>query len=97
MVSTSGKVNLLEILKNLRKVDPDSLVLNFLETEDLIIDNKGGKGNDSESSKSDDEAANQSQMKRKDLFVYSTYLPPGKHCIIVRDTGTKEYKKHQKG
>ena len=29
------------------------------------------------------------------MFVYSTYLPPGKHCIIVRDTGTKHYKRYK--
>ena len=96
MVSSTGKINLLEILKNLRRVDPDSLVLNFVETDDPNLDDKGGRGNDSESNQSDDGSATLLEMKRKDLFVYSTYLPPGKHCIIVRDTGTKNYKKYQK-
>ena len=34
----SNKINLLKILKDLRKVDPDSLVLNFLETDDPDLD-----------------------------------------------------------
>ena len=35
----SNKINLLKILKDLRKVDPDSLVLNFLEADDPDLDN----------------------------------------------------------
>ena len=36
----SNKINLLKILKDLRKVDPDSLVLNFLEADDPDLDNQ---------------------------------------------------------
>ena len=39
-MTASNKINLLKILKDLRKVDPDSLVLNFLEADDPDLDDQ---------------------------------------------------------
>ena len=54
-MNNNSKINLLEILKNLRKVDPDSLVLNFVETDNPNLE--GANGNNSDSSKTGDEAS----------------------------------------
>ena len=55
-MNNRSKINLLEILKNLRKIDPDSLVLNFAENDNPDLE--GADGNNSDSSKTGDEATN---------------------------------------
>ena len=86
---------MLEVLQRLRKIDPDSLVLNFSECDNPDLASGSDSGSDSSVTQNDDALIQQYDKNRKDLFIYSAYIPPGKHCIIVRDTGTKRYKKHE--
>ncbi len=90
---------MLELLQKLKKVDPDSLILNFaacdneeleseLEESDLYKTNVDVLSHSSDSMK-------EFGMKRHDLFAFAAYIPPGKHLLLCRDVGTSKYKKHE--
>lgn len=82
---------MLDLLQKLKKVDPDALILNFLESDDPNIES------DSSSlvsgSKLDDSSESEPKVEnsRSDLFVFAAYIPPGKHLLLLRDVDTSKF------
>ena len=77
-------------MQYLRHIDPDSIVLNFLESDNPKLDAESSEISEGTKDFSD-EISYQYDHKRTDLFVFAAYVPPGKHCILVRDTESNLY------
>ena len=89
-------------MQKLRKVDPETLILNFSHLSKNDVPEK-----EAESNKSSNSVQNNSDIQveevsddvsfatggiqkdaKKQVFVFAAYIPPGKHLAIVRDVGT---------
>lgn len=89
-------------MQKLRKVDPETLILNFSHLSKNDVPEQ-----EVDSAKSANSIENDSDMQvndesddlsfatggiekeaKKQVFVFAAYIPPGKHLAIVRDVGT---------
>ena len=86
----TNRSSLLEILQKLKAVDPESIVLNYLASDDPNLDDKSSEVSQNVEEFSD-EILYHYGNKRTDLYVFAAYVPPGKHCILVRDTLSKQF------
>jgi len=64
-------VSVSSILNKLKLTEPEALILNYDESLDEVLYNIGKSASQS------DPAA--------DCFAFAAFVPPGKHCIVVRD------------
>lgn len=89
-------------MQKLRKVDPETLILNFSHLSKNDVPEQ-----EVDSAKSSNSVENDSDIQmndefddvsfatggiekeaKKQVFVFAAYIPPGKHLAIVRDVGT---------
>ena len=90
-------------MQKLRKVDPETLILNFSHLSKNDVPEQSvdsAKSSDSLENNSDiqvDEVSDDvsfatggiEKEAKKQVFVFAAYIPPGKHLAIVRDVGTE--------
>lgn len=95
--SVDEQSTLLELMQKLKKVDPESLILNFKESDDPDLESEVESNLEDHrvGDNSDDQSMNSLAKRRQDFFVFAAYIPPGKHLVLLRDVETKVYKKHQ--
>ena len=93
-VSVDENSPLLELLQKLKKVDPDALILNFSQSDDPELEDDSAAA--SMRGEDDEETKIAGQKEREDYFVFAAFVPPGKHMLVLRDTGTFAHKKQQK-
>ena len=97
--SVDENSSMLDVMQKLRKIDPETLILNFSQLSRNDVDAQSGSSNKSEKTNedievnevSDDESyATGGILKgnKKQVFAFAAYIPPGKHLMIVRDVGT---------
>ena len=75
-------------------MDPDALILNFSQSDDPDVGDESGAGSIRGEDEEDGKAP--ALKEREDYFVFSAFVPPGKHMLVLRDTGTFAHRKHQK-
>jgi hypothetical protein len=74
---TAQIISITSVLNKLKQTEPESLILNFEESLDEIL-------YDGSRTTTKDESVNH--------FAFAAFVPPGKHCIVIKDKDKYWYK-----